>query len=376
MIDCSSDNISNMKIKEFINEFEQIIPVRQAEDFDNVGLLCGNPDREITGILIAHDALENVIDEAIEKKMNFVFCFHPIIFSGLKSITGKNYVEKAVLKALENKIAIYAIHTAFDNDYFGVNYKICEVLGLKNQQVLMPKKNQLKKLEVYVPTDSAEILRNALFVAGAGNIGFYDECSFTIQGDGTFRPLEGSNPVTGTHNERENANEVLINVIFEDYKTNQILFAMKENHPYEEVAYQLITLENDNQYTGLGRYGNLEQEMDELDFLTFIKQKFNIDIIRHSSLNNKKIRTIGVLGGSGASGIKAAMSAKCDAYITGDVKYHDFFFAEGKMLICDIGHFESEQFVVQQLFEILSEKFTTFAIAKTTQKTNPVNYFL
>lgn len=376
MIVCSSDNISNMKIKEFINEFEQIIPVRQAEDFDNVGLLCGNPDREITGILIAHDALENVIDEAIEKKMNFVFCFHPIIFSGLKSITGKNYVEKAVLKALENKIALYAIHTAFDNDYFGVNYKICEVLGLKNQQVLMPKKNQLKKLEVYVPTDSAEILRNALFVAGAGNIGFYDECSFTIQGDGTFRPLEGSNPVTGTHNERENANEVLINVIFEDYKTNQILFAMKENHPYEEVAYQLITLENDNQYTGLGRYGDLEQEMDELDFLTFIKQKFNIDIIRHSSLNNKKIRTIGVLGGSGASGIKAAMSAKCDAYITGDVKYHDFFFAEGKMLICDIGHFESEQFVVQQLFEILSEKFTTFAIAKTTQKTNPVNYFL
>lgn len=376
MIVYSSDNISNMKIKEFINEFEQIIPVRQAEDFDNVGLLCGNPDREITGILIAHDALENVIDEAIEKKMNFVFCFHPIIFSGLKSITGKNYVEKAVLKALENKIAIYAIHTAFDNDYFGVNYKICEVLGLKNQQVLMPKKNQLKKLEVYVPTDSAEILRNALFVAGAGNIGFYDECSFTIQGDGTFRPLEGSNPVTGTHNERENANEVLINVIFEDYKTNQILFAMKENHPYEEVAYQLITLENDNQYTGLGRYGDLEQEMDELDFLTFIKQKFNIDIIRHSSLNNKKIRTIGVLGGSGASGIKAAMSAKCDAYITGDVKYHDFFSAEGKMLICDIGHFESEQFVVQQLFEILSEKFTTFAIAKTTQKTNPVNYFL
>ena len=376
MIVCSSDNISNMKIKEFINEFEQIIPVRQAEDFDNVGLLCGNPDREITGILIAHDALENVIDEAIEKKMNFVFCFHPIIFSGLKSITGKNYVEKAVLKALENKIAIYAIHTAFDNDYFGVNYKICEILGLKNQQVLMPKKNQLKKLEVYVPTDSAEILRNALFVAGAGNIGFYDECSFTIQGDGTFRPLEGSNPVTGTHNERENANEVLINVIFEDYKTNQILFAMKENHPYEEVAYQLITLENDNQYTGLGRYGNLEQEMDELDFLKLVKEKFNLNIIRHSSLNNKNIRTIGVLGGSGASGIKAAMSAKCDAYITGDVKYHDFFFAEGKMLICDIGHFESEQFVVQQLFEILSEKFTTFAIAKTTQKTNPVNYFL
>lgn len=376
MIVCSSDNISNMKIKEFINEFEQIIPVRQAEDFDNVGLLCGNPDREITGILIAHDALENVIDEAIEKKLNFVFCFHPIIFSGLKSITGKNYVEKAVLKALENKIALYAIHTAFDNDYFGVNYKICEVLGLKNQQVLMPKKNQLKKLEVYVPTDSAEILRNALFVAGAGNIGFYDECSFSINGNGTFRPLEGSNPVTGTHNERENANEVLLSVIFEDYKKHQILFAMKQNHPYEEVAYQLISLDNENQYTGLGRFGDLETEMDEMDFLKFVKEKFNLNVIRHNNLIQKKIKRVGVLGGSGASGIKAALSTKCDAYITGDVKYHDFFSAEGKILICDIGHFESEQFVVQQLFEILSEKFTTFAIAKTTQKTNPVNYFL
>jgi len=376
MIDCSSDNIANMKLKEFINEFEQIIPVRQAEDFDNVGLLCGNPEREISGVLIAHDALEFIVDEAIEKNFNLILCFHPIIFSGLKSITGKNYVERAVLKALENKIAIYAIHTAFDNDYFGVNYKICEVLGLKNQQVLMPKKNQLKKLEVYVPTDSAEKLRNALFVAGAGNIGFYDECSFTIQGDGTFRPLEGSNPVTGTHNERENANEVLINVIFEDYKTNQILFAMKENHPYEEVAYQLITLENDNQYTGLGRFGDLETEMDEMDFLKFVKGKFNLNVIRHNNLTQKKIKRVGVLGGSGASGIKAALSAKCDAYLTGDVKYHDFFSTEDKMLICDIGHFESEQFVVQQLFEILSEKFTTFAIAKTTKKTNPVNYFL
>lgn len=376
MIDCSSDNISNMKIKEFINEFEQIIPVRQAEDFDNVGLLCGNPEREISGVLIAHDALEFIIDEAIEKNFNLILCFHPIIFSGLKSITGKNYVERAVLKALENKIAIYAIHTAFDNDYFGVNYKICEVLGLKNQQVLMPKKNQLKKLEVYVPTDSAEILRNALFVAGAGNIGFYDECSFTIQGDGTFRPLEGSNPVTGTHNERENANEVLLSVIFEDYKKHKILFAMKHNHPYEEVAYQLISLENENQYTGLGRFGDLETEMDEVDFLKFVKEKFNLNVIRHNNLTQKKIKRVGVLGGSGASGIKAAMFAKCDAYITGDVKYHDFFSAEGKMLICDIGHFESEQFVVQQLFEILSEKFTTFAIAKTTQKTNPVNYFL
>ena len=365
-----------MKINEFIKEFEKLIPIKQAEDFDNVGLLCGNPDREISGILVAHDALESVIDEAIEKNFNLVVCFHPIIFSGLKSITGKNYVEKAVLKALENKIAIYAIHTAFDNDYFGVNYKICEVLGLKDQKILMPKQNQLKKLEVYVPVDSAENLKNALFQAGAGNIGFYDECGFSISGNGTFRPLEGSNPVTGNHNERENADEVLVSVIFEDFKKNQILSAMKQNHPYEEVAYQLISLDNENHYTGLGRFGDLESEMEEEDFLQFVKEKFDLKVIRHSSLINKKIKKVGVLGGSGTSGIKSALASKCDAYLTGDVKYHDFFSAEDKMLICDIGHFESEQFVTQQLFEILSEKFTIFAIAKTTKKTNPVNYFI
>ncbi len=365
-----------MKIKEFIKDFEKIIPIKQAEDFDNVGLLCGNPERDISGVLIAHDALESVVEEAIKKSFNFIVCFHPIIFSGLKSITGKNYVERAILKALENKVAIYAIHTAYDNDYFGVNYKICEVLGLQNQNILMPKQNQLKKLEVYVPVDSVEKLKNALFQAGAGNIGFYDECSFTINGNGTFRPLEGSNPVTGMHNERENANEVLLSVIFEDYKKHQILFAMRQNHPYEEVAYQLISLDNENQYTGLGRFGDLETEMDEVDFLKFVKVKFNLNVIRHSNLTYKKIKRVGVLGGSGASGIKAAIRANCDAYLTGDVKYHDFFSAEDKMLICDIGHFESEQFVTQQLFEILSKKFTTFAVAKTTQKTNPVNYFI
>lgn len=365
-----------MKIKEFILEFEKLIPIQQAEDFDNVGLLCGNPEREISGVLIAHDALEGIVDEAIDKGFNLILCFHPIIFSGLKSIIGKNYVEKAVLKALENKIAIYAIHTAFDNDYFGVNYKICEVLGLKDQKILMPKKNQLKKLDVYAPVESANILKNALFQAGAGNIGFYDECSFTTDGNGTFRPLEGSNPVTGTHNKRENVDEVLVSVIFEDFKKNKILSAMKQNHPYEEVAYQIISLDNENHHTGLGRLGDLELEMEEEDFLKFVKEKFDLKVIRHNSLINKKIKKVGVLGGSGASGIKPALASKCDAYLTGDVKYHDFFAGEDKMLICDIGHFESEQFVTQQLFEILSQKFTIFAIAKTTKKTNPVNYFI
>lgn len=365
-----------MTIKEVISILESQIAIPQAEDFDNVGLLCGVPDRNVSGVLFCHDALENVIDEAVTRNCNLVVCFHPIIFSGLKSITGKNYVERAVLKAIENKIAIYAIHTAFDNDYFGVNAGICHQLGLKNLKILQPKKNNLKQLTVYVPNDHSEELKEALFSAGAGNIGFYDECSFKINGNGTFRPIEGSNPFSGQQNVRENADESMISVIFEAYKQNQIIAAMKKVHPYEEVAHQIYSLDNENQYSGLGMYGEFDVEMDEKDFLKFIKDKFNVEVIKHSDFTDKKIKRVGVLGGSGASGIKSALAKKCDAYITGDLKYHDYFLAESKMLICDVGHYESEQWVAQQLFEILSQKISTFAILKSSEKTNPVNYFL
>jgi len=370
-------NLQNkMTIKEVISILESQIAIPQAEDFDNVGLLCGVPDRNVSGVLFCHDALENVIDEAVTRNCNLVVCFHPIIFSGLKSITGKNYVERAVLKAIENKIAIYAIHTAFDNDYFGVNAGICHQLGLKNLKILQPKKNNLKQLTVYVPNEHSEQLKEALFSAGAGNIGFYDECSFKINGNGTFRPIEGSNPFSGQQNVRENADESMISVIFEAYKQNQIIVAMKKAHPYEEVAHQIYSLDNENQYSGLGMYGEFDIEMDEKDFLKFIKDKFNVEVIKHSDFTDKKIKRVGVLGGSGASGIKSALAKKCDAYITGDLKYHDYFLAESKMLICDVGHYESEQWVAQQLFEILSQKISTFAILKSSEKTNPVNYFL
>ena len=365
-----------MTIQEVISKIEKRIQIEQAEDFDNVGLLCGVPERNVSGILVCHDALEKVVDEAVAKNCNLIVCFHPIIFSGLKSLTGKNYVEKAVLKAIENKIAIYAIHTAWDNDYFGVNAGICQQLGLKNQQILQPKKNNLKQLSVFVPKEHAETVKEALFEAGAGNIGFYDECSFKIAGEGTFRPIEGSNPFSGTQNVRENADEVMLSVIFESFKQYRIVAAMKNAHPYEEVAHQIYSLDNENHYAGLGMFGEFEEEMDEVDFLKFVKEKFSIDIIKHSEFTGKKIKRVGVLGGSGASGIKSALSKKCDAYLTGDLKYHDYFSAESKMLLCDVGHYESEQWVSEQLFEILSQIFSTFAVLKSNEKTNPVNYFL
>lgn len=365
-----------MILKDIVKKLDTIFKIKTAEDFDNVGLLCGNPDREITGILVCHDTLEKVVDEAIEKNLNLIVSFHPIIFSGLKTITGKNYVEKAVLKAIENKIAIYAVHTALDNDYFGVNFAICEALGLKNQKILMPKSSMLKKLEVYVPTEYSDNVRDAILNAGAGSIGFYDECSFTLAGKGSFRPKEGSNPFIGKTNEREYVEENLISCIFESYKQGQIISSMLKSHPYEEVAYQIMNIENENPYTGLGRYGDLENEMSEIDFLQFVKEKLNLNIIRHSNFTGKKIKRVGVLGGSGVSGIQSAKHSGCDAYLTGDYKYHDFFQAENQILLCDIGHFESEQFVIAQLFDILSENFPKFAISKTSINTNPVNYFL
>ncbi|QFG53574.1 Nif3-like dinuclear metal center hexameric protein [Chryseobacterium sp.] len=365
-----------MNLKEVVFEIENTFSMKQAEDFDNVGLLCGNPEREITGILVCHDALEKVVDEAVACSANLIVTFHPIIFSGLKSLTGKNYVERAVLKAVESKIAIYAIHTAFDNDYYGVNFGICERLGLSDQKILMPKRENLKTLEVMVPADDAEALREALFSAGAGGIGFYDQCSFSHGGTGTFRPLAGSDPYSGKQGERSKADEEKVAVVFEAYKQNRILRAMKEAHPYEEVAYNIIRLDNENPYSGLGRYGDLPEPLAPADFLKLVKEKFSLEVIRHSAQLPQAIRRVGVLGGSGASGIDAAIAAGCDAYLTGDVKYHDFFKAEDKMMICDIGHYESEQFVTQQLFEILSEKFPKFAVSKSTGNTNPVNYFL
>lgn len=365
-----------MKIKEAASLLSQTFALHRAEDFDNVGLLCGDPERKLTGFLVCHDALEDVVLEAAEKGLNMVVAFHPIIFSGLKNITSQTYVGRAVLRALEHKVAIFAVHTAFDNDNFGVNFKICETLGLQNQKILMPKKNALSLLNVYVPAEHSTRLKNALFAAGAGNIGNYDECSFSVKGEGTFRPLPGSDPFSGTLGVRENAGEEMVSVIFEAAYQQKILSEMRANHPYEEVAYQIHHLENENHHAGLGRFGELAEEMSVDGFLNLVKEKFGLKVIRFSGDKVFKIKKIGVLGGSGSGGIKAAASVGCDAYLTGDLKYHDFFSSEGKMLLCDIGHYESEQFVVRQMVEKISENFPKFAVAETSVKTNPVNYFL
>ncbi|GJQ06470.1 GTP cyclohydrolase 1 type 2 [Capnocytophaga cynodegmi] len=364
-----------MKVKDITQKIEQLSPLSYAEGFDNVGLLVGNPEMSVNKVLITLDTLESVVDEAIEKKCNLIVSFHPIIFSGLKSLTSQNYVERVVMKAIKNDIAIYSMHTALDNMFLGVNSAICDALNLKNRAILIPQKHTIHKLVTYVPHKHSEILRKALFESGAGEIGNYSNCSFNLEGYGTFKGNDNSNPTIGEKNLLHTENETQINVIFPKHLENKILKALKENHPYEEIAYEIYVLENTHQHIGMGMIGELENPMDEQNFLNYLKNKMQTDCIRHSVLTGKKIKKVAVLGGSGAFAIDKAKAAKADAFVSADFKYHDFFKAENQILLTDIGHFESEQFTKMLLFDYLTKNFPNFAVVLSDVNTNPIKYY-
>ncbi len=364
-----------MIVQDIVNQLEEIAPLQYAEDFDNVGLLIGSREMQVTGILVTLDTLENVVDEALQKKCNFILSFHPIIFSGLKKITGADYVQRVVLKAIKNNIAIYAIHTALDNSFQGVNAKICDVLGLHNQTILIPQKNTIKKLVTFVPKAQAEQLRNALFLAGAGSIGNYDQCSFNISGLGTYRGGSDSNPVVGKPGVLQTEEEIQLGVVFPRHRESEVMKALFTAHPYEEVAYEVTTLENKHQHIGMGMVGELKQALQEIDFLKLVKKSMHAKSIRHTEFLDKPVKKVAVLGGSGAFAIKNAKHSGADAYITSDIKYHQFYQAEDKLLLVDIGHYETEQFTKNLLVEHLTKKIPNFAIILSESNTNPVKYF-
>ena len=370
-----------MKIKEILSILEEMAPLAYAEDFDNVGLLVGDAETEATGVLVCHDALEAVIEEAIVKSCNLVVCFHPILFSGIKKITGKNYVERAVLKAIKNDIAIFAVHTALDNHKEGVNKIFCNALGLQNTKTLIPKQSFIQKLVTYTIPENANQVRNALFEAGAGQIGNYEDCSFNSKGIGTYMGNENSNPEIGERFEFVEADEIKIEVTFEKHLQGKILKALFQNHVYEEVAYEIYTLDNPHQNIGLGMLGELEAPMNGLDFLKMVKEKMQCGGIRHTEILDKPIQKVAVLGGSGAFAIKNAIQAGADVYLTADLKYHNFYEAENRMLLADIGHFESERFIKNYIVDYLKKKICNFAnylsedrILLSEINTNPVKY--
>lgn len=364
-----------MKIQDITNLLEKTAPASLQETYDNAGLITGDHSWECSGIITCLDATEAVVNEAIEKKCNLIVAHHPIVFKGLKKITGKNYVEQTIITAIKNDIAIYAIHTNLDNVLHGVNGKIADVLGLVNRQVLLPKENMLLKLAVFVPFDHADKLRDALFAAGAGNIGNYSDCSFTTDGRGSFKAGENTNPFVGKPGERHYEKETRLELIFPVWLKPQVLKAMRSAHPYEEIAYDVYGLDNTLQQTGSGMLGELGKEVPEKEFLENLKKIFKLSVIRHTAFTNRPIRKVALCGGAGSFLTGAAKSAGADVYISSDIKYHEFFDADGRLLLADIGHYESEQFTIDLLFDLLREKFPNFAVLKTGLNTNPVKYF-
>jgi dinuclear metal center YbgI/SA1388 family protein len=359
-----------------IKDIESIAPLSYQEDYDNSGLIVGDPEQQVLAALISLDCTEEIIEEAMASGCNLVISHHPIVFRGLKKFNGKTYVERAVMKAIKNDIALYAIHTNFDNVLNGVNAKLCGVIGLTNCTVLSPKSNLLKKVVTYCPLANAEEVRNALFSAGAGNIGHYSECSFNSDGLGTFKAGENTNSFVGEKGIRHRELETRIEVIYPQNLERQIIVALHVTHPYEEVAYDLYHISNKHQKVGSGMIGTLTNEIDELEFLQQVKEKLNAKVIRHTKVRNRKVKRVAVCGGAGGFLLPQAINAGADVFITADYKYHEFFDADNKILIADVGHFESEQFTQQLLLELITEKFPNFALHLTTQSTNPINYLI
>ncbi len=364
----------NMLLSDITHYLESFAPLAYQESYDNSGLIVGKGEMEIKQAIVSLDCTEAVIDEAIEIGANLVISHHPIVFSGLKKFNGSSYIERVVMKAIKHDIAIYAIHTNLDNVRHGVNHRIAEQLGLQNLQILAPKTGLLSKLQTYVPHDKAAELRDALFSAGAGHIGNYSECSFNSEGTGTFKGNDQSNAYVGEKNVTHAEPETKIEVMFPTRLSSQVLKALFNNHPYEEVAYELIPISNLHQEVGSGMIGELPKEYTEEEFFSLLKNGLNTPVVRHTASIGRTLKKVAVCGGSGSFLLNNAIKMNADAFVTADYKYHQFFDAEGKILICDVGHYESEQFTMDLLVEKIQKKFPTFAICLTKCNTNPVFY--
>jgi len=365
-----------MTIGSIINFLETLAPPSLQESYDNSGLIIGSAQVQCTGILISLDVTEAVVEEAEKAGINLIVAHHPLIFSGLKKIQNNNYVGRTVIKAIKSDIAVYAIHTNLDNVIQGVNGKIAERLGLQKLEVLVPKAGMLRKLHTFVPTDHLDKVRDALYAAGAGRIGNYDEVGFVGDGTGNFKALPGATPFVGETGQRHYEPEARLEVIYPTEIENELVAALKSAHPYEEVAYDLVALQNSDPGIGTGLVGELPDEMDEISVLGLLRERFNLKVIRHTPLTGRMVKKVALCGGAGSFLISNALRTGAEFFVTADLKYHEFFGAESRIVIADIGHFESEQFTCDLLFERLQEKFLNFAVLKSGVETNPVKYFI
>lgn len=363
-----------IQIKEVIKVLEDFANPGFQENYDNAQLIVGDRNLVATGAILTLDSTEDVVDEAISKNCNLIIAHHPIVFSGLKQLTGKNYIERTIIKAIKNNIAIYAMHTNIDNVIGGVNFKIAEILGLQKIEILAPKKGFLRKLCTYVPTNKSDAVMNALFAAGAGNIGNYSECAFQLDGRGSFKAGDLANPIIGEVGVRHMEAEIKIEVLYNRVDESKVIAALKASHPYEEVPYECVALQNSHQGLGSGAIGELPEALETMQFLYQLKELFKIDAIRFTNPTTDTIKKVALCGGSGSFLLPNAIREKADVFITGDFKYHEFFNADGQIIIADIGHYESEQFTKELFKEILQKKIPNFATHLSQVITNPINY--
>ncbi len=368
--------MQQLTIANILQAIEVFAAPELQEDWDNGGLLTGQKGWPCTGVLCTLDVTVDVVKEAAAKGCNLIVAHHPIIFKGLKKLNGNNYVEQVIIEAIKSDVAIYAIHTALDNIVLGVNGKIAQKLGLKDFKILAPKKAMLRRLITFAPHDKAEDVRKAIFAAGAGHIGNYSECSFNSKGTGTFKAEEGADPYVGDVGKQHQEEETKIEIVYPFYLETQVVKALVDTHPYEEVAYDIFTMENIHYGIGAGVIGNLESPVSEERFLRMLQNAFGVSVIKHTPLRGRPVQKVAICGGSGAFLIKAARAQGADFYITADVKYHEFFDAEGSLVVADVGHYESEQYTTDLLYDLLVQKFTNFAVLKTGVNTNPVQYFV
>ncbi|MBP6978600.1 MAG: Nif3-like dinuclear metal center hexameric protein [Bacteroidales bacterium] len=363
-----------MKLAQIVGVLEESAPLKWQEDYDNSGLMIGDPERDVSKALICVDVTQSVLNEAVDKKCDLIISHHPLIFKGIKKLTSGSLTERMVIQAVKNDIAVYSIHTNLDNLDRGVSWALGEKIGLRHSQVLAPRKGLLCKLVTFCPVDHADRVRQALFDAGAGCIGNYDSCSFNLTGTGSFRSGEECHPFVGETGKLHFENEVRIETIYPVHLEKEVVRVLKDTHPYEEVAYDLYPLENEYNKMGSGIIGDLENPMEDLKFLDMVKSVSGSIVLRHSALQGQKVSKIAVCGGSGSFLIREAIARKADVFLTADLKYHDFFEADKRILLVDIGHYESEQFVKELIASILVKKMPTFAVLITENNTNPVHY--
>jgi dinuclear metal center YbgI/SA1388 family protein len=361
-----------MIVKDVTNYLESIAPLQLQESYDNAGLIIGDHLQNVNGVLVCLDVDESVVEEAIETNSNLIIAHHPLIFSGIKKINTSNFIGKLIYKAIANNICIYAIHTNLDNVLNGVNGKIADLIGLSKRTVLMPKSNLLK-LSVFTPKEHAENIKNVILKSGAGELGNYSDCSFSSSGIGTFKPNQLAKPFVGKSNELESQPEVKVEVVLPSFLKSKVVWSMINAHPYEEVAYDLVSLENNSNY-GSGIVGELKNEVDEKDFLKQIKKIFKVKSLRHTRLLGRPIKRVAICGGSGSFLLENAINSAADIFITSDFKYHQFFDAENKIIVADLGHYETEQYTIELIADLLMKNFTNFAIRLTSVNTNPINY--